>query len=249
MNQTAKKKSPRAPSITLEDAIERALKVYDKERRNPAPIDVIAQNMGYKDSKNGAALAILASLKYYGLLEKIGVGMLAVSKDIEAYKFAPNDQLKTNQIIKWLKTPPVFLELLEKYQAGLPSDATLKFELIQMGFSPEAANSCLQAFIRSVGYAHYFDQPTQNDTPYLDSNSVVALENRSDNFAGDALPPPSNRTQPITASVLSEEIDRIPVRLSGGRRAWIEIPSPFYNSDKERLKAQIDLLITDDVEE
>lgn len=249
MNQVAKKKSPRAPSIALDDAIERALKVYDKERRNPAPINVIAQNMGYKDATNGTAMTIMASLKYYGLLEKIGVGMLTVSKDIEAYKFAPSEQLKRNQIIKWLKTPPVFLELLEKYQAGLPSDATLKFELIQMGFSPESANSCLQAFIRSVGYAHYFEHPTQNDAATMNSNEDAALENKSDNFAGDAPPLPSNRTQPIAAAGPSEEIDRIPIRLSGGRRAWIEIPSPFYNSDKERLKAQIDLLITDDLEE
>ncbi len=249
MSQPAKKKSPRAPTIALDDAIERTLKVYDKERRNPAPIDVIAQNMGYKDSKNGAALTILASLKYYGLLDKVGVGMLAVSKDIESYKFAPSEQLKMSLVIKWLKNPLVFLELLEKYQAGLPSDATLKFELIQMGFSPEGANNCLQAFIRSVGYAHYFEQTTQNDSSSLNSNSEVTLENGSDNFAGNAPPPPSNRTQPIAAAELSEEIDRIPVRLSGGRRAWIEIPSPFYNSDKKRLNAQIDLLITDDLEE
>lgn len=246
MNSITKKKSPRAPSIALDDAIERAIKVYDKERRNPAPVDVIAQNMGYKDSKNGAAMAILASLKYYGLLDKVGVGMLSVSKDIEAYKFAPSEQLKNSQIIKWLKTPPVFLELIEKYQEGLPSDATLKFELIQMGFSPEAANSCLQAFLRSVGYAHYFEQPTQKEAPLFDSGNDAALEKESGDFACNVLPPLSNKMQPIATAVLSETIDRIPVRLSGGRRAWIEVPIPFYNSDKERLKAQIDLLITDD---
>jgi hypothetical protein len=40
--------------------------------------------------------------------------------------------------------------------------------------------------------------------------------------------------------------DKIPVRLSKGRRAWIEIPSPFYEADKIRLKKQIDLLLSDD---
>jgi len=39
------------------------------------------------------------------------------------------------------------------------------------------------------------------------------------------------------------------VRLAGGRRAWIEIPTPFYLSDKRRIKAQIDLLLTDDEDE
>jgi len=38
----------------------------------------------------------------------------------------------------------------------------------------------------------------------------------------------------------------VPVRLSGGRRAWLEIPSPFFVAGKRRLKAQIDLLLADD---
>ena len=44
------------------------------------------------------------------------------------------------------------------------------------------------------------------------------------------------------------ELDRIPVRLPGGRRAWLSIPTPFYAADKERLKAQIDLLLTEEDE-
>ncbi|MNR68298.1 hypothetical protein D3C85_1927750 [compost metagenome] len=43
--------------------------------------------------------------------------------------------------------------------------------------------------------------------------------------------------------------DRIPVRLSGGRRAWLVIPQVFFEADKKRLKAQIDLLLTEDDEE
>ena len=42
--------------------------------------------------------------------------------------------------------------------------------------------------------------------------------------------------------------DRIPVRLSGNRRAWLVIPEPFFEADKKRLKAQIDLLLTEDDE-
>jgi hypothetical protein len=40
--------------------------------------------------------------------------------------------------------------------------------------------------------------------------------------------------------------DSIPVRLSGGRKAWLAIPTPFYADDKLRLKAQIDLLLAQD---
>jgi hypothetical protein len=40
-------------------------------------------------------------------------------------------------------------------------------------------------------------------------------------------------------------MDQIPIRLSGGRKAWLNIPTPFYESDKARIKAQIDVLFAD----
>jgi hypothetical protein len=43
-----------------------------------------------------------------------------------------------------------------------------------------------------------------------------------------------------------ENYDRIPIRLTGGRRAYVEVPTPLYESDKLRLKAQIDLLLADE---
>ena len=33
MNEVTRKKSPRAPSIPLEEALEKALRVYEKEKR------------------------------------------------------------------------------------------------------------------------------------------------------------------------------------------------------------------------
>jgi hypothetical protein len=45
MNDVLRKKSPRAPSLPLDESVERALKIYDKERRHAAPTDVIAQNI------------------------------------------------------------------------------------------------------------------------------------------------------------------------------------------------------------
>lgn len=51
---------------------------------------------------------------------------------------------------------------------------------------------------------------------------------------------------PAASSDADAGHDRIPVRLQGGRRAWLWIPTVFYESDKQRLKAQIDLLLTED---
>ena len=248
-----RKKSPRAPSIALEDAIDKACKIYDMERCHIAPIDGVAQHIGYKSAGNGATLATLASLKYYGLLERPKDGMGAVSKDVEAFRFAPNQAIKQGLIMKWLKSPAVFAELLDQYAEGLPSDATLKFELIQKGFAPTAADLCLQVFRKSVDFARYFEQ-TEAETTEMTGNtqSEESTNEPEDSYA----PAPMVQTvaitptsQPAAQGALSDDVDRIPIRLAGGRRAWIEIPMPFYTADKERLKKQIDLLLTNDEED
>jgi hypothetical protein len=97
-----RKRSPRAPSIALDDAIGRALKVYEAEGKHPAPIDVVARHIGYKNPSSGAAATTLASLRYYGLLERPKEGFLAASRDLEAYKFAPDDKVKSQLVVKWL---------------------------------------------------------------------------------------------------------------------------------------------------
>jgi hypothetical protein len=248
MSVVMRKKSPRAPSIALNDAIEKACKIYEKDRCHAAPADGVAQHMGYKNAGNGAALQTMASLKYYGLLDRPKEGMAAVSKDVESYLFAPNDSIKQALITKWLRSPPIFAELLDKYAEGLPSDATLKFELIQSGFSPASADSCLQVFRKSVDYAHYYERKSyeQSDIP---ASEVVDDEVGQGVSANGSTPSIQTPVQALPQTGVDVDIDRIPVRLAGGRRAWIEIPMPFYDADKDRLKKQIDLLLTDDEED
>lgn len=246
MNKTLRTKSPRAPSIALDEAIDRAIRIYEKERRHPAPVDVIAQNLGYKNASNGAALQVLASLRYYGLVEKPKEGFLAVTKEVEEYKFAPSEPIRKTLLLNWLKAPVIFTDLLEKYQGGLPSDATLKFDLIQMGFLPLTADGCLKVFRRSVDYARHYDELQ------LPSDSTASNEDITAEPANTANPrpviTPAQEILPISteSAAASHSMDRIPVRLSGGRRAWIEVPVPFFELDKARLKNQIDLILTDD---
>jgi hypothetical protein len=255
MAESPRKKSPRAPSIALDEALDRALKAYDKERLQAAPTQVVAQHIGYKSANNGAALSALAALRYYGLLDRPKDGFLAVTKEVEAFRFAPNDALRSSLLAKFLRQPPLFSDLLEKFESGLPSDTDLKHELIQRGFAPAATESVLTAFKRSVEFAGFYER--KSDSSALAEAAPVPEE--QDEFAHQ-LPGYKNPSQQMltelqSASMARPELagdevdhDRIPVRLPGGRRAWLFIPSPFYSSDKARLKAQIDLLLTEDEE-
>ena len=252
MEANIKKRSPRAPGVALNEALERVFQIYEAERLHPAPTDVVAQALGYKNANNGAALTLLASLRYLGLLSRPKDGFLVVTKEVESYKFAPDETLKRSLLIGFLRRPQLYAELLERYSSGLPSDANLKFELIQRGFAPNTAETALTVFRKSVEFAGYFDGASNSapEPASIDGDGEVPgpqvesiEQQKAEAKAADNL-----SEKQVQLSSESVNIDKIPVRLSGGRRAWLYIPTPFYEADKGRLKAQIDLLITEEDE-
>lgn len=257
--EVVRKKSPRAPSINLEEAIERALSAYEKDRTHPAPTEVMAQHLGYKSANNGRALGAIASLRYFGLLDRPKDGMLAVSKAAESYKFTPDAAHRRELLINFLLAPPLFKELLEQYKSALPSDATIRYELINRGFLPGPAEACIAVLRKSVEFADYFRVPAlaeqDNVEPPSASAEVDSVGVGFHVMVPKEDPPPSSvqrqlpvSPQPAVVSALfgaaAGEGDRIPIRLAGGRRAWLVVPEQLFEADKVRLKAQIDLLLT-----
>lgn len=260
-----RKKSPRAPTMALPDAIERVEKVYAQEGRHAAPTDLVAQALGYKSASNGAAAQALASLRYYGLLERPKDGYLAVSRDYEHYKYSPEEEQKQAFLIGWLRTPGVFATLLDKYEGRLPSDANIRFDLIGMGFIPGGADAYVSAFRRSVEFTQFYEQQaeaelqqedrssraTGEQSPTVHGTALRTLPSAKPHAIGQALQPthvaaeigiPSVQQQPVA----TPDVIRVPVRLPKGRCAWLELPIPFFESDKERLKAYIDMQLADD---
>jgi hypothetical protein len=240
MSDGTRKKSPRAPSMALAEAIDAALKIYSQDRRHSIPVELAAQHLGYKGANNGAAIKALASIRYFGLLGRPQEGQLAVEKEVEDYHFAPHPEQKAHLARKWLLTPPVFAEVLSKFADGLPSDSALKYDLIQRGFLPEAADALVGVLKSSVDFAHYYDKQSPSN---VDNPGSAQVD--SGNVAGGTGEAATEISVPST-SAAAVAVDRIPVRLSGGRRAYLEIPVPFFEADKQRLKNQIDLLLTEE---
>lgn len=239
----------------LDEALERTGKAYDKERLRPAPSDVVAQNIGYRSANNGAAAAALASLRYFGLLERPREGMLAVAKDYENYRFAPSDAIRKALLSKFLRTPSLFTELVDLYGNSFPSDANLKYELIQRGFLPGAASALVTVFKRSVECAGELreEDAAEAEVAPLQPAQAKALPpaDAAPSTVSTAVPATSYGASDLGLSTADTAVahDRIPVRLTGQRRAWLVVPDPFYEADKVRIKAQIDLLLTEDGED
>jgi hypothetical protein len=244
MQVSPRKRSPRAPSIDLEQALERVLRVYDQERLHAAPLDAVAQALGHKNANNGSAGATIASLRYFDLLERPKDGFLSVSKSVETYKYAPDEEMKRQIILEFLKKPPLYQELLDKYSVGLPSAATLKYELIQKGFLPQAVEAVLAAFVQSVSFARYFEEQSKN-IQQEQPPSKSPHEEQSEILEDIRQPHIQQTSEAASMPSSGENFDQIPVRLSGGRKAWIVIPVPFFDADKARIKAQVDVLFAD----
>lgn len=260
MDSKGKRKvSPRAPSIALEEAITRVGRMYKAENRHAAPLEVALKHIGY-NSKNGASLQAVASLGYWGLVERTKDGGLVVTKAFEQFEFTPNEAHKHELLLGFLRKPALFADMLEQYQHQLPSDATLRYDLIQRGFNPASAMNCVGVFKRSVEFARYFEtnlSSKQNDEVESEGDDTGSDESDRDYEAApstvDVRTPTktgeSSPAVPTAASVPATELDRILVRLAPGRTAWLEIPVPFYSADKKRLKRHIDLLLTFDEED
>ncbi len=182
----------------------------------------------------------------FGLLEKPEDGKLAVSKDVENYQYAPDPKIKSELLLKWLRAPSIFADLLDRYPGGLPSDANLRFDLINRGFSPAAADSAISVFRRSAEFAGYnASQRDESNQADRQAGEALALETGVVPAASSIV---GSSKLPLQSEFSVDETDTIPVRLSEGRKAWLVIPTPFYEADKLRLKAQIDLLLTEDLE-
>lgn len=251
-----RKKSPRAPTLALPDALERVEKIYTQEGRHPTPIEVIAQSLGYKSATNGSAAQAIASLRYYGLLERSKDGILAVTKDYENYKYSPDESQKQAYLIGWLRTPSIFSTLLDKYDGRLPSDGNIRFDLINLGFIPGGADAYVSVFRRSVEFARFYERasmPLEEDDQFTLPSTLEQPTGQQPEVAAVTQPQQphvvhvAQAAAPVAAH--NPDVIRVPVRLPKDRMAWLELPIPFYEADKERLKAYIDMQLADDLDD
>jgi hypothetical protein len=255
MSITIKKPTHRSPNYPLKPldwAVQTALGLLNKEGKHAVPVDIIAQNLGYKDATNGKVRRILANLKAFGVLDKAAGGKLAVSPDVARYKIMPTEDGKKAILEQWLRKPTIFAKLLDKYDHDLPSDNVLLFELVdEYGFSEQAAANLISVFKASLSFV--LMNESENDTE-IENDEILESDETQNGDEEEfiqtpkVISPSSKITESFSgsASLVSDSTVRYPVRLAGGRMAWIITPEPFFEADKKKLLAQIGVIGTED---
>jgi len=179
-----KDRSPRYPSMSLREAVEKAKALYRNEKRAMVPIQVAVKSWGY-GSLHGVSLTILAGMTQYGLLVR-KKGLVGISQEAFTILEAPRDspeRLETLRICS--RSPAIFAELLDKHKDSLPSDDAIKWDLKQKGFADQAAQSviaCLRDTISFVdeevkGYiggneSEDQERPNAEEPPMSESNTA-----------------------------------------------------------------------------
>lgn len=232
-----RKKKPQAPSMSLSEAIEKVQIIYSRDGRHTIPTGSAADALGYKNARSGSAITALASIKMFGLLHVPQSGHLAVDQSFEEYEFSPHESKKLKILLEWVKTPKIYAELFQRFEGSMPSDAALKYELVKLGFTGKGLQKFIKTFKESVQFSKYYEQEISNENEEYDTPSIATAPKEN-------ISPTQSTIGNISELMIG--VDRIPIRLSGGRKAWLEIPAPFYEGDKSVIKSQIDLIITDE---
>ena len=230
-NEKSKRKvhrSPSYPAFDLGEAIQKAEAVYRQEKRTATTPEVIASHLGYSQATGPGGRAVSA-LRQYGLLEEnagryrisdLGYTLVHFGHDSDEWKLAMMDACQR---------PTLFKELLEKYGEDLPSDATLRNELLGRGFNPSAVSDVITIFRNTMSLAGEhggsYNGPQERTMP--------------ETVASTSSGPATSKFTPASSAELS-----VPVEFAGdGQQAVVArvlFNAPIKREYLTRLKAFLD---------
>lgn len=150
-------RSPSYPGVALDVCIERARAFYQSEHRNSAPVAGVLRLWGYTNPSTGSATVALAALKKFGLVDDEGSGanrtvrLTSLALDV---CLQPDESERKDLIKQAALTPKIHRELWDLYGGHLPSDETLRFELVRnRSFTAQGAVDFIKQFRSTVTYA------------------------------------------------------------------------------------------------
>ena len=225
-----KGRSPSYPGISLAVAVERAKALYERERQHETPLSTAMGHWGFT-KRSGPGLSTAAALRKFGLLEYIGHGedqrvkLTNLALDI---LLDPDPQ---GAIQRAALSPTIHRELFAEYGADLPSDATLRYNLIRKrGFTEVGADEFIPQWKRTIDYAQLdssvtldaeLGEPTQPE----EAETTVALRTASP--ARTAVPP-----QPAPREIAGRAL-HLPLR----KDVWatLHVPERLTEGDWDQM--------------
>jgi hypothetical protein len=230
-----RERSPNYPGITLETALERAQRLWDREKTRPARVDLILKYWGYSP-KSGGGLVALAALKKFGLIEDEGSGpnrqaklsglALRILRDRR-----PGSVERAEAIREAALFPSIHREIWERFgEAGLPLDEELQFYLEQeRGFTEGGAREFIQELRSTLAFAG------------VEPSDTIPADEEDSGASGDQ----DQMTQPPATMVnpgAGQTQQTVPIPVPVGAWPVLTAPKPMSDEDWEAMLDYLKLM-------
>lgn len=177
-----KGRSPAYPAINLKIAIEKAKALYDAEGKYAAPMPSAFSAWGY-GAKSSGGRDTRSALRYFGLIVIEGdgeTGKVKLTEDaLRVLLDERENQSEKKAIIRRMAlNPAIHKKLLERFPAGIKSDATVEHYLVfEGGYNKSAAGEVVAEFKETADFAELFK-------PAMMSDKLITLGSENDQPQG-----------------------------------------------------------------
>jgi hypothetical protein len=148
----ARMRSPNFPGLPLEDAINSARVIWDKNRKAPISREAVAKDLGYA-GLTGRSFQVLGALNQYGLVENIAKGQMRVTQTAEDIFVGYPEEVRRAAVSKAAREPGLFQAIYEKFEGIAPGENAVRSFLFQRGFTNEGVEKALKSFLETNRYA------------------------------------------------------------------------------------------------
>lgn len=153
-----RQRSPNYPAVGLKDAIERVRKLYEMDGKAGAPDKLAAVHIGFA-SAHGQAMAVIAALKKFGLIETSNGRLVPTQRAIEILNLPETDQRRLQALKDAALSPAIYSELVQQHkETGFPADDVMQSELVTYkGFNRAAVAGFVKDFRDTLDFAGLSD--------------------------------------------------------------------------------------------
>lgn len=252
-HKPSRMRSPNYPAVSLKNAVERVERLYQKDGKAGAPLNVAVHHIGFGGA-HGQAMAVLSALKKFGLVEDKSGRIVPTKLAIELCEFKEGHERNAAARRQSVMMPAIYSDLIREYaeHGRLPSDESLKPELTtDKGFNPKAVDGFIRDFRESLEFSGLLRDGT------LCLSEDIQADPQSDEVqppmpsATTVSPPESVKraTPPQATPLVPHGGPYISFPLPGGNLIEVRLRSKISSKEFETVKRLIELSEASLVEE
>jgi|GEM_PF-3280542 len=148
-------RSPNFPALSLEESINSAKVIWDKNRKAPIAREAAAKDLGYS-GLTGRSMQVLGALNQFGLVAITSKGLTRVTELAEEIFIGFPEDVKRKAVTEAGRTPNLFREIYEKFDGHIPGENAIRSFLFQRGFTNEGVEKALKTFSSTNRYVEMY---------------------------------------------------------------------------------------------